>query len=123
MTTVAPAPATNPWQYQSTRNINNWYPKLTGDPAFMNEVKARYRELRGNLLSQSQIDARISGLTAQLDAAAVARDYAKWPVSSVLPNGRSGIVYGPSVPTWQEQVAAMRTFVHARLAFMDTQLQ
>jgi hypothetical protein len=121
--TVAPAPAMNGFQFQGSRNVNNWYPKLTSDPNFMAKVKARYKELRGTLLSQASIDARMTMLTAVLDAAAVARDYAKWPVATVLPNGHSGIVYGPSVATWEGQVAAMKTFITQRLAWMDTQLQ
>jgi len=121
--TIAPAPATNGFQFQGTRNVNNWYPKLTADPNFMSQVKARYKELRGTFLSQASIDARVTTLTGVLDAAAVARDYAKWPVGTVLPNGHSGIVYGPSVATWDGQVAAMKTFLMQRLAWMDTQLQ
>ena len=121
--TVAPAPATNGFQFQGSRNVNNWYPRLTSDPAFMTQVKARYKALRANLLSQASIDSRIAMLRTPLDTASVARDYAKWPVSSVLPNGRNGIVSGPAVPTWDEQVQAMQTFITARLAWMDMQLQ
>ena len=53
----------------------------------------------------------------------MARDYAKWPVTSVLPNGMMGIVRGPSVTTWDGQVKAMRDFLTARLAYMDAQWQ
>ena len=123
MGTVAPAPATNGFQYQGTRNVNNWYPKLAADPAFMNMVKARYQALRANLLSDASIQQRIDTLIAPLTPTVVARDYAKWPVTSVLPNGRNGIVYGPSVATWDGQVKAMRDFLTARLAWMDTQLR
>jgi hypothetical protein len=123
MGTVAPAPAMNGFQYQGTRNVNNWYPKLTSDPAFMNMVKARYQALRGNLLSDASIQSRIDALIVPLTPTVVARDYAKWPVTTVLPNGRNGIVYGPSVATWDGQVKAMRDFLTARLAWMDTQLR
>jgi hypothetical protein len=123
MGTIAPAPTMNGFQYQGTRNVNNWYPKLTTDPAFMNMVKARYQSLRGNLLSDASIQQRIDTLIAPLTPTVVARDYAKWPVSSVLPNGRNGIVYGPSVATWDGQVKAMRDFLTARLAWMDTQFR
>jgi hypothetical protein len=86
-------------------------------------VKARYQELRGNLLSDASIKQRIDTLIAPLTPTVVARDYAKWPVTTVLPNGRNGIVYGPSVATWEGQVQAMRDFLTARLAWMDTQLR
>jgi hypothetical protein len=121
--TINPAPTSNGFQYQGTRNVNNWYPKLTADPAFMNAVKARYQALRGNLLSDASIQQRIDALIVPLTATVVARDYAKWPVSTVLPSGGTGIVRGPSVATWDGQVKAMRDFVTARLAWMDTQLR
>jgi hypothetical protein len=34
-----------------------------------------------------------------------------------------GIVRGPTVTTWQEQLQALRTFVSARTAWMDSQLK
>jgi hypothetical protein len=51
----------------------------------------------------------------------VARDFAKWPVEDILrPNG---FVRGPTEPTWEGQVQALRDFVTARLAWMDEQLR
>jgi hypothetical protein len=108
------------WQFQGTRNINNWYPKLTSDPAFMTLVKARYAELRQNLLSTAAMEQRITMLSAPLTNA-VARDFVKWPVADVYPTS-NGFVRGPTVATWPEQVQAMRDYVSARLTWMDTQL-
>ena len=131
-TTITPTPGTNDggWQYQGTtpgslprRNVNSWFPKLMSDPAFAAAVKARWKTLRAGVLSQAMIEARITMITSQLDSAAVARDYAKWPVSTVLPSGGSGIVRGPSVATWEGQVQAMHDFVVARAAWLDTQWQ
>lgn len=34
------------FQYEGSRNVNDWYPKLTDDPAFMTLVTARWHELR-----------------------------------------------------------------------------
>jgi len=130
--TITPAPGTNDggWQYQGRtagslpqRNVNSWFPKLMSDPAFVDKVKARWKSLRGGLLSQSSIEQRIATLTGQLDSESVARDFAKWPVSMVLPNGNNGIVYGPSAATWPEQVKAMQDFVVQRAAWIDTQWQ
>ena len=130
--TISPTPGTNDggWQYQGKtagslpqRNVNSWFPKLMSDPAFVAQVKARWKSLRSGLLSQASIEQRIGTLKAQLDSEAVARDYAKWPVSAVLPNGNNGIVYGPSAATWDEQVKAMQDFVVARAAWIDTQWQ
>jgi hypothetical protein len=109
------------WQFEGTRNVNNWYPKLTADPNFMNLVKARWAALRQNLFSNASLDARITMLAAPLTNAVV-RDFAKWPVSTVYPNSM-GFVRGPTVPTWAEQIQALRTYVTARTAWMDSQLQ
>lgn len=108
------------WQFEGSRNVNNWYPKLTSDAAFMNLVKARYKELRQTLLSQTAINDRITALTTPLTNAAE-RDFAKWPVASIITSG--GFVRGPTVTTWQGQVQALRDFLTARLSWMDAQLQ
>ena len=131
-TTISPTGGTNDggWQYQGKtagslpmRNVNSWFPKLMSDPAFVDKVKARWKSLRSGVLAQSAIEQRINTLTAQLDKESVDRDYAKWPVSMVLPNGSNGIVRGPSVPTWEEQVKAMHDFVVARATWIDSQWQ
>jgi hypothetical protein len=108
------------FQFDGTRNVNNWYPKLVADPAFMAQVSARWLDLRQGLLSEAAIDERITALAAPL-ANAIARDYAKWPVADVIEP--SGFVQGPTVATWEGQVEALRTFIRARLMWMDTELQ
>jgi hypothetical protein len=108
------------WQFEGTRNVNNWYPKLAADPAFMALVKTRWAELRQNLFSDASLDARITMLAAPLTNAVV-RDFAKWPVDGIYEDG--GFVRGPTAPTWAEQIQALRTYVTARTAWMDTQLQ
>lgn len=132
MNTITPTPGTNDggWQYQGRtagslpqRNVNSWFPKLMSDPAFVAQVKTRWKALRANVLSQASLEQRITTITAQLNSASVARDYAKWPVSMVLPNGHNGIVYGPSAATWEAQVQAMHDFVVARANWMDMQWQ
>jgi len=108
------------FQFEGTRNVNNWYPILVDDPAFMGQVRARWLELRQGLLSEAALDERITALAAPL-AAAIARDYAKWPVGEVIePNG---FVRGPTVETWEAQIEALRAFVKARLSWMDSELQ
>lgn len=108
------------FQFKGTRNVNNWYPKLTSDPAFMQRVNARWSELRKGLLSDTALAERITALVTPLTAAAV-RDYARWQVANILPPG--AFVRGPSAPTWQGQVDALREFVRARCAWLDTQLR
>jgi hypothetical protein len=109
-------------QYLVGRDVNHWFPKLMGDPAFATQVKARWKALRQTMLSTAAIDARIATLTAPLQPAAVARDYAKWPVSSVFSGGGIAVV-GPRDATFEGQVNALRTFVAERLTFIDAQWQ
>ncbi|MBN2195541.1 MAG: CotH kinase family protein [Polyangiaceae bacterium] len=108
------------WRVHGQRNVNNWYPKLVTDPAFVNQVVARYTELRQTLLSQAALEARITEFTTPLQQAIV-RDFAKWPVEDIITSS-TGFVGGPTVPTWEEQVEVMRSFLVERLAWMDTNL-
>jgi hypothetical protein len=111
---------TGGFQFAGSRNVNNWYPKLVADPAFMAQVRARWLELRKGPLSEAALEARLTALAAPL-ANAVVRDYAKWPVGDVIePNA---FVRGPTVATWDGQLAALRTFVRARATWMDSELQ
>jgi hypothetical protein len=108
------------WQYRGSRNINDWFPKLTAEPAFMERVKTRWTALRMGPLSDDAIGKRIDALIAPLGNAA-ARDYEKWHVADILkPNA---FVRGPSAATWDGQVQALRDFVRARAAWMDNELR
>lgn len=108
------------WRFSGTRNVNNWYQKLTADPSFMAQVKARYTALRQTHLSEAAIEQRMNGLSAPLSQAVV-RDFAKWPVSSVIESSE-GFLGGPTAPTWEGQLQGMRDFLRARLAWMDANL-
>ncbi|WP_437685262.1 CotH kinase family protein [Sorangium sp. So ce176] len=108
------------WRFSGRRNVNNWYQKLTGDPAFMAQVRTRYAELRETLLSETAIEERMDTLSAPLERAAV-RDFARWPVSSIITSS-TGFVGGPTEPTWEGQLQVMHDFLLARLAWMDANM-
>jgi hypothetical protein len=59
-------------------------------------------------------------LAAPLQSA-IARDYARWPVAQVYEN--PGIVRGPTVAGWPEQLDAMRQWLRERAAWIDEQYQ
>jgi hypothetical protein len=109
------------WQHQQSaiRNgVNNtWFQRLLTDPAFTAKVVARWKTLRQGLLSDAQVDARINTLTAGLTNGA-ARNFARWPI---LTAARVGQFNTPTQSTWQAQVENMRTWLKARLAWLDTQ--
>lgn len=110
------------WQYTGTgRNVNNWYPKLTGDASFMSQVKTRYKELRSSLWSDASMKSRIDSLCAPIKQAVV-RDYARWPVPGVILSS-TGFTGGPTAATWDGQVQVMRDFITARMAWMDANLK
>jgi hypothetical protein len=106
------------FQYDGSRDVNGWYHRLTGDPVFMDQVKARWRDLRQGVLSDAALAERVAELAAPL-AGAIERDYERWPVAEVYTN--SGIVRGPTVATWEEQLDALREYLVRRVAFIDAQ--
>lgn len=107
------------WRHIPGRNVNSWMTKLMTDPAFLQNVKTRYAELRQGLFSDAALAVRIDELTARVVGAS-AHDEARWPPADVIP--ATGFTAGPTAPTWEGQVQVMRDFVVARLAWMDTQL-
>lgn len=106
------------FQYEGSRNVNNWYQRLTSDPMFMSRVVNRWLALRQGVLSNPRILERIDQLTAPLQTA-IDREYERWPVQQIYAN--PGIVRGPTADSWEEQVDAMRQFALARAAYLDTQ--
>ncbi|WP_437631623.1 CotH kinase family protein [Sorangium sp. So ce854] len=108
------------WRFSGRRNVNNWYQKLTGDPAFMAQVRTRYTALRETLLSDAAIEHRMDTLSAPLGRAVV-RDFARWPVSSIITSS-TGFLGGPTAPTWEGQLQVMHDFLLARLSWMDANL-
>lgn len=106
------------WQYEQMRQpmTNNWYNRLMTDPAFVNEVRARWQELRRGILSDAQLNARIAALTAPLVNAAE-RNFQKWPI---LSSPWVSFFITPTAPTWQGQVDAMRDWMLRRAAWLDS---
>jgi hypothetical protein len=104
------------WQYEERGGTNDWFHVLATDPAFMDQVSTRYRSLRSGLLSDAEVLARVDRLSAPL-AAAAERDFERWPVAEIesfftFPNGSS----------WEAQLDAMREWMPARLAWLDSVL-
>jgi hypothetical protein len=108
---------TSGWQYQQTRTpqANDWFQILMRDPAFVNELKARWQTLRRGLLSDASLGSRIDALTAPL-AAAAQRNFTKWPN---LGSRMVGPFVTDTTPTWQGQVQVMRTWMTQRAAWLD----
>lgn len=108
------------FRYNGNRNVNNWYPKLMGDPAFTAQVKTRYAELRQTLLSEAAVEQRMLDLQAPLTEA-ITRDFARWPVGDII-ESETGFTGGPTVATWEGQVQVMHDFLMQRLVWLDANL-
>jgi hypothetical protein len=111
---------TEGWQHESIAsrfsNTADWFPRLIADPAFNAAVIARWKELRQAELSDAQVTARIANLTAGLSAGA-ARNFEKW---DNLTTANVGSFDTPTAATWDGQVTAMRDWLLARMAWLDT---
>lgn len=105
---------TEGWHLGFRRHTVDWFYALVNDPAFMDRVSARWKELRMGVMSDAELLARFDALAAPLANAAV-RDFERWPPSSV-----NGLFEFPPGDTWQEQLDAIRTWMPQRAAWLDT---
>jgi CotH protein/chitobiase/beta-hexosaminidase-like protein len=105
------------WQFEDRNVASDWFRILGTDPDFLALVSSRWRELRATLLSEEQLNQRISALIAPL-ASAAPRDFARWPVAEVA----QGIFQIPTDPTWDGQIQVIRVWLGERLAWLDSQL-
>lgn len=106
------------WQYDQTRQpmVHDWWRTLMRDPVFVNQVKARWQELRQGLLSDASLNSRIDTLSAPLTNAA-ARNFQRWPN---LTSPMVSFFQTPTAPTWQGQLDHMRTWLAQRTAWLDS---
>ncbi len=106
------------FQYEQERQpiANDWMGRLLEDPAFSARLATRWKELRQTLLSDSALLARVDALAAPL-AAAAERNFDRWPN---LATESIGPFITPTAPTWQGQVDAIRTWIPARTAWLDS---
>jgi hypothetical protein len=112
---------TTGFQYQASQSriavTVDWYPLLIADASFKARLVARYQELRQGVLSDASIASRIMTLSTGL-AGGAARNFQKW---NNLTTERIGNFQTPTADTWPGQLTAMRTWLSARLAWLDTQ--
>ena len=105
-------PADNP-------NAYKWYERLMEDGAFRERYRERWRELRSQAL-------RTDALMADIDAAAnvigesVARNFERWDIlgSYVWPNAEGF----DERDSYGEEIAYLKAWIQARVAWMDSQL-
>jgi hypothetical protein len=94
-----------------------WFDRLMSDPSYVNQLKARYAEYRKG--RYADVPAVIDSLSTLLTAYGAAdRDHQAWP--------RWGeVIYQNhylDATTYAEEVAYVRNFAAARIAWLDEQL-
>jgi hypothetical protein len=95
----------------------DWFPRLVAEPEFQTQLVARWKELRRGVLADSAIDGRIDNVSQGLTGAAE-RNFKKW---NILTTKNVGYFETPTVSTWAGQIAAMKTWLQKRAAWLDTQ--
>jgi hypothetical protein len=115
---------TDIWAYEMNRfNLpgQTWdyvpihWQKLWKDPAFLDQLKCRWKELRRSVLFLPNINAKLDTLSRRV-ALAEPRDHARWP-TVIKPPRRP-----PLFATYKEYVDDLRDWIRKRLAFIDANL-
>ncbi len=96
--------------------------KLSQNPSIRQGLGPRWRELRRGIFSDAAITARLDGYATILNADAIARNFAKWPIESV----DFSKYYAPysfyDVTSYAEEVTHFRTWIQQRLAWLDANI-
>ena len=94
-----------------------WWQKLNADTAFNANTLCRWKNLRSNVLSQQNIFNLIDSV-ATLTTEARQRHFAQWPILGqyVWPNPE------PIATTYEGEINTIKTWVAARLVWMDNNL-
>ncbi len=93
----------------------SWFRRLFEDPDFGQRYVDRWGELRGTVLSLSNIVARMDALVVELGPAS-ARNFERWPIlgRTIWPNYYVG-------RTYQDEINYVKEFTQKRLAWIDQQ--
>lgn len=100
-----------------TNPVPFWWERLLADENFRRRLVERWRTLRKNELSTSQLLNEIDRTAAYLSEAQK-RNFQQWPVLGrhVFGNPRSG------PPTYEQEIHQLKTWLQARLDWMDTNI-
>jgi hypothetical protein len=101
------------------RLVPFWYSKLNTDSAFMQSLTCAYKSYRmsGGVLDTAKIFSFIDSVSAYANAqGAIARNFAKWPIWQQPLNNEPL----PMAANHAQEIVAMKTFIKARLAWLDS---
>lgn len=115
---------TDLWQYDfnsrsgDDQQVPFWWKKLLADPAFVKELKERWKEYREGAYSDENIEAKINELTSQLTSGgAMDRNEQAWKMfgRQVWPNYYVGNSY-------DDEINYLKEWIRKRLIFLDAKL-
>lgn len=92
-----------------------WWDRLLQDPNFVQQLKERWADLRGNVFSESALLSKIETYTATLEmAGAVNANFDQWPVlgTYIWPNNFVG-------KTYVEETGYLKGWISDRLIWLD----
>ncbi len=119
--------STEGWVIQAPKNDlphSPWTDRLFEDPAFVDQYIARWQELRDQQFSDDALDGLIDTAVAELGTSHV-RNFVRWDTlgKTLLPDIRFLMFMGPHPDSWQGEVEYLRTWVHDRAAWIDTNIE
>lgn len=93
-----------------------WFERMRQDSLFNNQVRCRYEELRGSILSEQYLDAWIDSVAGFVNESQ-GWNFTVWPIQGVYvwPNYYIGQNY-------QEEVDTLKWWIHQRLLWMDANI-
>ena len=116
-----------PWTDYTTDRFfvedGNWFDRLLQDRAFVDQVVARYRELRREQWSDERLLGLIDGYVEQLGDA-VDRNFAVWGYTfeeNLLSKDQAGNSRDPK--SFEEAIAMLKDCILARTAFLDENIE
>jgi hypothetical protein len=101
----------------TSSGTSDWFTVLLKDPTFKAQLVTRWKQLRGTLLADAAIAARIDTLTKGVGPAAE-RNFKKW---NILAQAQVKPFDTPTEATWTAQIAYMKTWLQKRAAWLDGQ--
>ncbi|MFM1879304.1 MAG: hypothetical protein RLZZ241_2170 [Bacteroidota bacterium] len=110
------------WAYQFNSRCSEdwwqipfWWERLLQDPAYVEQLKARWQELRAGAFATGVVLEKIDNYVALLtETNAVTQNFQRWPILSeyVWPNNFVG-------NTYEAEIGYMKDWIQARLTWMD----
>jgi hypothetical protein len=110
------------WQYEPFGGMPgfgvtcDWYNTLMQYSAFLNKVKARWRQLRRDRISNQQMRDRVDSLANPLANGAASRNFQKWPN---LGTSYISMFTSQTTNSWAEQVQIVKDFLVDRANWID----